>query len=110
MYSCFITEGKILLNVLSAVRDGSSSQCEVPRDPRFPECPGKVDVSVSMSYFHFGHDMTESVLTLFKHCFGPDVVGFYTVVKFKKSFYDVINTVSLYVSNYSYRRKIKSQG
>ncbi|TKS68854.1 Alpha-1,6-mannosylglycoprotein 6-beta-N-acetylglucosaminyltransferase B [Collichthys lucidus] len=27
----------------SAVRDGTSSQCEVPRDPRFPECPGKVD-------------------------------------------------------------------
>ncbi|XP_042281983.1 alpha-1,6-mannosylglycoprotein 6-beta-N-acetylglucosaminyltransferase B-like isoform X2 [Thunnus albacares] len=26
-----------------AVRDGTSSQCEVPRDPRFPECPGKVD-------------------------------------------------------------------
>ncbi|KAI3353064.1 hypothetical protein L3Q82_019629 [Scortum barcoo] len=25
------------------VRDGTSSQCEVPRDPRFPECPGKVD-------------------------------------------------------------------
>uniref|UniRef100_A0A8C6SXE9 alpha-1,6-mannosyl-glycoprotein 6-beta-N-acetylglucosaminyltransferase n=1 Tax=Neogobius melanostomus TaxID=47308 RepID=A0A8C6SXE9_9GOBI len=23
--------------------DGSSSQCEVPREPRFPECPGKVD-------------------------------------------------------------------
>ncbi len=65
MYSCFITEGKILLTVLSAVRDGTSSQCEVPRDPRFPECPGKVDVSVSMSYFHFGRDMTESVLTHF---------------------------------------------
>uniref|UniRef100_A0A3B4GFL1 alpha-1,6-mannosyl-glycoprotein 6-beta-N-acetylglucosaminyltransferase n=1 Tax=Pundamilia nyererei TaxID=303518 RepID=A0A3B4GFL1_9CICH len=27
----------------SMVQDGSSSQCEVPRDPRFPECPGKVD-------------------------------------------------------------------
>uniref|UniRef100_A0A8C2X948 alpha-1,6-mannosyl-glycoprotein 6-beta-N-acetylglucosaminyltransferase n=1 Tax=Cyclopterus lumpus TaxID=8103 RepID=A0A8C2X948_CYCLU len=26
-----------------AVRDGTSSQCEVPRDLRFPECPGKVD-------------------------------------------------------------------
>uniref|UniRef100_A0A8C5DG14 alpha-1,6-mannosyl-glycoprotein 6-beta-N-acetylglucosaminyltransferase n=1 Tax=Gouania willdenowi TaxID=441366 RepID=A0A8C5DG14_GOUWI len=26
-----------------AVRDGTSSQCEVPRDPRFSECPGKVD-------------------------------------------------------------------
>uniref|UniRef100_A0A3P8UT14 alpha-1,6-mannosyl-glycoprotein 6-beta-N-acetylglucosaminyltransferase n=2 Tax=Cynoglossus semilaevis TaxID=244447 RepID=A0A3P8UT14_CYNSE len=25
------------------VRDGTSSQCEVPREPRFPECPGKVD-------------------------------------------------------------------
>uniref|UniRef100_A0A672FUC0 alpha-1,6-mannosyl-glycoprotein 6-beta-N-acetylglucosaminyltransferase n=1 Tax=Salarias fasciatus TaxID=181472 RepID=A0A672FUC0_SALFA len=23
--------------------DGTSSQCEVPRDPRYPECPGKVD-------------------------------------------------------------------
>uniref|UniRef100_A0A673D0S9 alpha-1,6-mannosyl-glycoprotein 6-beta-N-acetylglucosaminyltransferase n=1 Tax=Sphaeramia orbicularis TaxID=375764 RepID=A0A673D0S9_9TELE len=29
--------------LFSAVRDGTSSQCEVPRDPRFPECPGKVD-------------------------------------------------------------------
>ncbi|XP_019718228.1 alpha-1,6-mannosylglycoprotein 6-beta-N-acetylglucosaminyltransferase B-like [Hippocampus comes] len=26
-----------------AVRDGTSSQCEVPKDPRYPECPGKVD-------------------------------------------------------------------
>lgn len=26
-----------------AVRDGTSSQCEVPRDLRFPECLGKVD-------------------------------------------------------------------
>ncbi|XP_057698803.1 alpha-1,6-mannosylglycoprotein 6-beta-N-acetylglucosaminyltransferase B-like isoform X2 [Corythoichthys intestinalis] len=24
-------------------RDGTSSQCEVPKDPRYPECPGKVD-------------------------------------------------------------------
>uniref|UniRef100_A0A3Q3DLC8 alpha-1,6-mannosyl-glycoprotein 6-beta-N-acetylglucosaminyltransferase n=1 Tax=Hippocampus comes TaxID=109280 RepID=A0A3Q3DLC8_HIPCM len=30
-------------NVFSAVRDGTSSQCEVPKDPRYPECPGKVD-------------------------------------------------------------------
>uniref|UniRef100_A0A672FS19 alpha-1,6-mannosyl-glycoprotein 6-beta-N-acetylglucosaminyltransferase n=1 Tax=Salarias fasciatus TaxID=181472 RepID=A0A672FS19_SALFA len=27
----------------SMVQDGTSSQCEVPRDPRYPECPGKVD-------------------------------------------------------------------
>uniref|UniRef100_A0A3B3ZSA2 alpha-1,6-mannosyl-glycoprotein 6-beta-N-acetylglucosaminyltransferase n=1 Tax=Periophthalmus magnuspinnatus TaxID=409849 RepID=A0A3B3ZSA2_9GOBI len=27
----------------SIVQEGSSSQCEVPRDPRYPECPGKVD-------------------------------------------------------------------
>uniref|UniRef100_A0A3P8UUM6 alpha-1,6-mannosyl-glycoprotein 6-beta-N-acetylglucosaminyltransferase n=1 Tax=Cynoglossus semilaevis TaxID=244447 RepID=A0A3P8UUM6_CYNSE len=27
----------------STVPDGTSSQCEVPREPRFPECPGKVD-------------------------------------------------------------------
>ncbi|TWW59540.1 Alpha-1,6-mannosylglycoprotein 6-beta-N-acetylglucosaminyltransferase B [Takifugu flavidus] len=26
-----------------ALRDGTSNQCEVPRDPRYPECPGKVD-------------------------------------------------------------------
>ncbi|XP_037118589.1 alpha-1,6-mannosylglycoprotein 6-beta-N-acetylglucosaminyltransferase B-like isoform X1 [Syngnathus acus] len=26
-----------------ALRDGTSSQCEVPKDPRYPECPGKVD-------------------------------------------------------------------
>ncbi|XP_019905435.2 alpha-1,6-mannosylglycoprotein 6-beta-N-acetylglucosaminyltransferase B isoform X6 [Esox lucius] len=25
------------------MRDGSSGQCEVPRDPRYPDCPGKVD-------------------------------------------------------------------
>ncbi|XP_047222787.1 alpha-1,6-mannosylglycoprotein 6-beta-N-acetylglucosaminyltransferase B-like isoform X3 [Girardinichthys multiradiatus] len=25
------------------LRDGTASQCEVPRDSRFPECPGKVD-------------------------------------------------------------------
>ncbi|XP_043971321.1 alpha-1,6-mannosylglycoprotein 6-beta-N-acetylglucosaminyltransferase B-like isoform X2 [Gambusia affinis] len=25
------------------MRDGTVSQCEVPRDSRFPECPGKVD-------------------------------------------------------------------
>lgn len=43
---------KALCNVFSAVRDGTSNQCEVPRDPRFPECPGKVDVSASACYFH----------------------------------------------------------
>ncbi|XP_036399461.1 alpha-1,6-mannosylglycoprotein 6-beta-N-acetylglucosaminyltransferase B [Megalops cyprinoides] len=26
-----------------AVRDGSSGQCEVPKDPRYPDCPSKVD-------------------------------------------------------------------
>uniref|UniRef100_A0A8C5F5T5 alpha-1,6-mannosyl-glycoprotein 6-beta-N-acetylglucosaminyltransferase n=1 Tax=Gadus morhua TaxID=8049 RepID=A0A8C5F5T5_GADMO len=26
-----------------AMRDGTSGQCEVPRDPRYPDCPGKVD-------------------------------------------------------------------
>ncbi|XP_046900204.1 alpha-1,6-mannosylglycoprotein 6-beta-N-acetylglucosaminyltransferase B [Hypomesus transpacificus] len=26
-----------------AVRDGTAGQCEVPRDPRYPDCPGKVD-------------------------------------------------------------------
>lgn len=47
----FFLEGNYLksyLNispVLSALRDGTSNQCEVPRDPRYPECPGKVDVS-----------------------------------------------------------------
>ncbi|XP_023809799.1 alpha-1,6-mannosylglycoprotein 6-beta-N-acetylglucosaminyltransferase B isoform X1 [Oryzias latipes] len=25
------------------VRDGTSSQCDIPRDNRYPECPGKVD-------------------------------------------------------------------
>ncbi|KAJ8363585.1 hypothetical protein SKAU_G00124160 [Synaphobranchus kaupii] len=25
------------------VRDGSSGQCEVPKDPRYPDCPSKVD-------------------------------------------------------------------
>ncbi|XP_036426054.1 alpha-1,6-mannosylglycoprotein 6-beta-N-acetylglucosaminyltransferase B-like [Colossoma macropomum] len=25
------------------VRDGTSGQCDVPRDPHFPDCPGKVD-------------------------------------------------------------------
>lgn len=45
IYSHF--KGKIVFTVLSVVRDGMSSQCEVPRDPRFPECPGKVDVSIS---------------------------------------------------------------
>ena len=29
-----------------AVRDGTAGQCEVPRDPRYPDCPGKVDVSL----------------------------------------------------------------
>uniref|UniRef100_A0A671V9N8 alpha-1,6-mannosyl-glycoprotein 6-beta-N-acetylglucosaminyltransferase n=1 Tax=Sparus aurata TaxID=8175 RepID=A0A671V9N8_SPAAU len=39
-----MTEGKIAFNfVFSVIRDGTSNQCEVPRDPRFPECPGKVD-------------------------------------------------------------------
>jgi len=37
---------EISLIVFSVVRDGASSQCEVPRDSRFPECPGKVDVSL----------------------------------------------------------------
>ncbi|KAM6972584.1 alpha-1,6-mannosylglycoprotein 6-beta-N-acetylglucosaminyltransferase B-like [Aplochiton taeniatus] len=26
-----------------ALRDGTSGQCDVPRDPRYPDCPGKVD-------------------------------------------------------------------
>ncbi|XP_019905431.2 alpha-1,6-mannosylglycoprotein 6-beta-N-acetylglucosaminyltransferase B isoform X3 [Esox lucius] len=37
---------QILQNSIAAgkaVRDGSSGQCEVPRDPRYPDCPGKVD-------------------------------------------------------------------
>uniref|UniRef100_A0A674A3R4 alpha-1,6-mannosyl-glycoprotein 6-beta-N-acetylglucosaminyltransferase n=1 Tax=Salmo trutta TaxID=8032 RepID=A0A674A3R4_SALTR len=37
---------QILQNSMAAgraVRDGSSGQCEVPRDPRYPDCPGKVD-------------------------------------------------------------------
>ncbi|KAK7929917.1 hypothetical protein WMY93_006312 [Mugilogobius chulae] len=36
---------QILQNTIvqGRVREGSSSQCEVPRDPRYPECPGKVD-------------------------------------------------------------------
>nr|XP_057935002.1 alpha-1,6-mannosylglycoprotein 6-beta-N-acetylglucosaminyltransferase B-like isoform X2 [Doryrhamphus excisus] len=25
------------------VRDGTSTQCDIPKDPRYPECPGKVD-------------------------------------------------------------------
>lgn len=40
--------------VFSAVRDGTSSQCEVPRDLRFPECLGKVDVSVPSGIFSRG--------------------------------------------------------
>lgn len=48
-----MTEGKIAFNfVFSVIRDGTSNQCEVPRDPRFPECPGKVDVSVSIRWFN----------------------------------------------------------
>ncbi|XP_063050601.1 alpha-1,6-mannosylglycoprotein 6-beta-N-acetylglucosaminyltransferase B-like [Engraulis encrasicolus] len=27
----------------SIVRDGSTGQCEVPRDPRYPDCPSKVE-------------------------------------------------------------------
>ncbi|CAB1344914.1 unnamed protein product [Coregonus sp. 'balchen'] len=37
---------QILQNSMAAgraVRDGSSGQCEVPRDPHYPDCPGKVD-------------------------------------------------------------------
>ncbi|XP_072539488.1 alpha-1,6-mannosylglycoprotein 6-beta-N-acetylglucosaminyltransferase B-like [Salminus brasiliensis] len=37
---------QILKNSMAAsrvVRDGTSGQCDVPRDPRFPDCPGKVD-------------------------------------------------------------------
>lgn len=32
-------------NCLSAVVDGRRDQCEVPRDPKFPDCAGKVEVS-----------------------------------------------------------------
>lgn len=52
IYKWFITEGNIVTRcVFSAVRDGTSSQCEVPRDPHYPECPGKVDVSVNQFFF-----------------------------------------------------------
>ncbi|MCI4375824.1 hypothetical protein PGIGA_G00115200 [Pangasianodon gigas] len=37
---------QILQNSMAAsrvVRDGTSSQCEVPRDPRYPDCASKVD-------------------------------------------------------------------
>uniref|UniRef100_A0A8C6M2R1 alpha-1,6-mannosyl-glycoprotein 6-beta-N-acetylglucosaminyltransferase n=1 Tax=Nothobranchius furzeri TaxID=105023 RepID=A0A8C6M2R1_NOTFU len=33
---------KLFYGFISVVRDGTS-RCEVPRDSRFPECPGKVD-------------------------------------------------------------------
>uniref|UniRef100_A0A3Q2CFP4 alpha-1,6-mannosyl-glycoprotein 6-beta-N-acetylglucosaminyltransferase n=1 Tax=Cyprinodon variegatus TaxID=28743 RepID=A0A3Q2CFP4_CYPVA len=36
-------ELKHVFLLVSALRDGTASQCEVPRDSRFPECPGKVD-------------------------------------------------------------------
>ena len=33
------------LSLSVAVRDGTTGQCEIPRDPRYPDCPGKVEVS-----------------------------------------------------------------
>lgn len=32
-------------NFLSAVAEGRRDQCEVPRDPKYPDCAGKVEVS-----------------------------------------------------------------
>ncbi|XP_031419477.1 alpha-1,6-mannosylglycoprotein 6-beta-N-acetylglucosaminyltransferase B isoform X2 [Clupea harengus] len=37
---------QILQNSMAAgraVRDGTTGQCEIPRDPRYPDCPGKVE-------------------------------------------------------------------
>lgn len=30
-------------------RDGTLGQCEVPKDPRYPDCPSKMDVSLHIS-------------------------------------------------------------
>ena len=37
---------KYLSSLFPPVREGVFGQCETPKDPRYPDCPSKMDVSL----------------------------------------------------------------
>lgn len=50
-YACvcvcvYVDFDKCLSSLFPPVREGIFGQCETPKDPRYPDCPSKMDVSL----------------------------------------------------------------